>query len=275
MTYFVKADRQLLNPNWTNYRMLYSENPTLAVPLMKAYNNAILDVCGNDSQFDGNMWLALQDFDASMEELETNLNKNFFGIVLTGSVNWPFIEQFCPLFEKCAQNKIPVTFHIYNNEQPPLEFIVDTQNPHYQILRKQYAFLGQTHTLALAGFITSGMLDQLPDLRILIPEVPARTIENIRKNLIEFGYADPLPYFKKNFWFTVDIEEPGLFDIVDEYGWDRFLFATDYPHSHDVGGANRFKDVDMINDLLQQGKLSQENYDLLTHKNYDFLKNRK
>jgi uncharacterized protein len=46
----------------------------------------------------------------------------------------------------------------------------------------------------------------------------------------------PSEYMKTNVWFTAQpIEEPEphthLLEAIDGIGWDRILFATDYPHS--------------------------------------------
>ena len=52
-------------------------------------------------------------------------------------------------------------------------------------------------------------------------------------------------YFKNNFFFTIETEEPELPDAIDFIGADRFLFATDYPHD-DPGGAMKFRDVRLL-----------------------------
>lgn len=54
-------------------------------------------------------------------------------------------------------------------------------------------------------------------------------------------------YFKNNFFFTIETEEPELPDAVALLGPERFLFATDYPHD-DPGGAMKFRDVKLLND---------------------------
>src|SRR5262245_19119050 len=42
-------------------------------------------------------------------------------------------------------------------------------------------------------------------------------------------------YFKYNFYFTIETEEPALPEAIQFLGAERFLFATDYPHD-DAGG---------------------------------------
>lgn len=55
----------------------------------------------------------------------------------------------------------------------------------------------------------------------------------------------PSHYFKHNFWWTIETEEPALAGAVQALGADRFLFATDYPHE-DPGGRMKFKDVELL-----------------------------
>jgi predicted TIM-barrel fold metal-dependent hydrolase len=55
----------------------------------------------------------------------------------------------------------------------------------------------------------------------------------------------PSHYFKKNFYFTIETEEPGLGEAIQFLGAEHFLFATDYPHD-DPGGRMKFKDVGLL-----------------------------
>jgi predicted TIM-barrel fold metal-dependent hydrolase len=55
----------------------------------------------------------------------------------------------------------------------------------------------------------------------------------------------PSDYFRKNFFFTIETEEPEFADAVDYLGASQFLFATDYPHD-DPGGRMKWKDVELL-----------------------------
>ena len=54
-------------------------------------------------------------------------------------------------------------------------------------------------------------------------------------------------YFKNNFYFTIETEEPELAEAIEFLGAERFLFATDYPHD-DPGGRMKFEDVRLLRD---------------------------
>lgn len=66
-------------------------------------------------------------------------------------------------------------------------------------------------------------------------------------------------YFRNNFFFTIETEEPGLPDSIELLGPERFLFATDYPHD-DPGGAMKFRDVKLLAD---NPRISEEHKDRL------------
>jgi predicted TIM-barrel fold metal-dependent hydrolase len=70
-------------------------------------------------------------------------------------------------------------------------------------------------------------------------------------------------YFKNNFYFTIETEEPELSEAIDFLGADRFLFATDYPHD-DPGGRMKFEDVRLLRD---NPKISEEAKELIRWKN--------
>ncbi|MBM2805063.1 MAG: amidohydrolase [Deltaproteobacteria bacterium] len=70
-------------------------------------------------------------------------------------------------------------------------------------------------------------------------------------------------YFKNNFYFTIETEEPELVEAIEFLGADRFLFATDYPHD-DPGGRMKFEDVRLLRD---NPRISEEAKDLIRWKN--------
>jgi len=70
-------------------------------------------------------------------------------------------------------------------------------------------------------------------------------------------------YFKNNFFFTIETEEPELLEAIEFLGAERFLFATDYPHD-DPGGRMKFEDVRL---LRENSKISEEAKELIRWKN--------
>jgi predicted TIM-barrel fold metal-dependent hydrolase len=74
-------------------------------------------------------------------------------------------------------------------------------------------------------------------------------------------------YFKNNFSFTIETEEPELPEAIEFLGAERFLFATDYPHD-DPGGRMKFSDVQLLRD---NEKISEEAKESIRHTNAESL----
>jgi len=70
-------------------------------------------------------------------------------------------------------------------------------------------------------------------------------------------------YFKNNFYFTIETEEPELAEAIEFLGAERFLFATDYPHD-DPGGRMKFQDVEL---LRNNPNIAESAKDLIRWKN--------
>jgi len=70
-------------------------------------------------------------------------------------------------------------------------------------------------------------------------------------------------YFKNNFYFTIETEEPELAEAVEFLGAERFLFATDYPHD-DPGGRMKFEDVRLFR---ENPKISEPAKELIRWQN--------
>ena len=64
-------------------------------------------------------------------------------------------------------------------------------------------------------------------------------------------------YFKNNFYFTIETEEPELTEAIEFLGAERFLFATDYPHD-DPGGKMKFEDVRLLRDHAKISEPAKE-----------------
>jgi predicted TIM-barrel fold metal-dependent hydrolase len=67
----------------------------------------------------------------------------------------------------------------------------------------------------------------------------------------------PSHYFKQNYFWTIETEEPELVDAIEFLGAERFLFATDYPHN-DAGGRMKFQDVQLLHENNRISKSDKE-----------------
>jgi predicted TIM-barrel fold metal-dependent hydrolase len=275
------ADRQVLNPNTQGLfnPLNYHLDSSLVREYTKNWNDGTLELCESKETFDTTFFLSLQDIEGSQQEFERCKDKNYFAVRLIDHFPWGFMDQFEWLWEACAKNKIPVYMHLGGHFEPaPWSWKWDYWNPRYQVMLEQwrlprFADKGESWITGIASFITEGVLDRHPDLRIISCEHGLTWIPKMRKFMIAQGWADPIPYFKQNFWFTTEVEEPYFVEMARLVGWDRLLYASDYPHN-DAGGGNRYKDGKDLGAMVSNNRLTSEEYAQYSHKNYLKLKER-
>ena len=97
----------------------------------------------------------------------------------------------------------------------------------------------------IASFIMEGVAERFPKLKMVIIEGGFGWVPSLGWRMDSHWHAlksevphlrqKPSEYLKSQFWFTTQpVEEPEnpehLRKLIDWIGWDRLLFATDYPH---------------------------------------------
>ncbi len=97
----------------------------------------------------------------------------------------------------------------------------------------------------LTSLVLEGVFERLPALRMVMveagfawaPSLAWRLDQHWAKLRAEVPHVTrpPSEYIRSQVWFTTQpVEEPEprnrLLDTIDWIGWDRLLFATDYPH---------------------------------------------
>jgi len=146
------------------------------------------------------------------------------------------------------------------------------------------ALAPQEGQMSLVSLITSGLLDDFPNLNFVFTEAGVAFIKPLVSHLnawfdnsvVDYESEDAAPrfnyrklaggkrivsaedyksknkqppdyYFKKNLFFTIETEERELPEAMELFGASQFLFATDYPHD-DPGGRMKYKDVELLRD---------------------------
>jgi len=120
---------------------------------------------------------------------------------------------------------------------------------------------------SVASLILGGTLDRHPDMRIVVAEQDIDWIDEFCQDFEKHNLSNPMPYLQKNFWFTTEPERPGFLVDAEKIGFDRLLFATDWPHDKDMGGANSLHDVETLDQL----DLHEEHRRQVYCKNYLYL----
>lgn len=278
----LRTQRQVLNPHGIPF--CYNDD-RFGVDFMRTYNRVMLDICDRNPRFDTPMMLSLAHIDAAMQELEIYRDTTFFGVRLIDQHPWGFLHEMEPVYAFCNEHRMPLYLHLTQVREESWDIWSWNQNdPNYVKLRQKFnenyrkEFFAQSTEssnwiIGLLSFITQGVLDRYPELRIVSTENGLAWIPRVREWCLTSRMPDPLPYFQKNFWFTAEVEEPDFLSTAQMVGWDRLLYATDYPHN-DPGGNNRFYDLDAITTMRHNGSLSQHQFELFTYRNYQRLLHR-
>ena len=97
----------------------------------------------------------------------------------------------------------------------------------------------------VTSLIMEGVTERFPDLKFVLVECGFAWAPSLgwrldklwqrMRNEVPHVKRPPSEYIRDLFWYTTqpieETEEPHhLREIIDWIGWDRLLFATDYPH---------------------------------------------
>ena len=114
-----------------------------------------------------------------------------------------------------------------------------------------FLYVEEQHEVAISqqammvSMVTEGVFARLPKLRVVVVEAGFAWVPSMAWRLdatwskmrdeVPHLTRPPSEYIRENLWFTTQpVDEPerpeDLRAILDWIGWDRILFATDYPH---------------------------------------------
>jgi predicted TIM-barrel fold metal-dependent hydrolase len=264
----LKIDHQVLNFMGISLNINYRLPKHVGRKVMQIYNEHLRQIVSHNSGFSATIWLALQDLPASLAELELRAEQNFFAVFLSETPAWGFMPEYDVLFAKIAKTKMPVYLH-----QTEINDVIESDTSIWakelQLLKEiwpAHHFWKRT----IASLIIGGTLDRYPDLKIVIAERGTNWVYELQDCMLDLGFADPMPYLRRNFWFTTEPEMPDFIEDAELLGWNRMLFATDWPHDRDMGGANSLHDVNTVESL----PITAQQKDLLYFKNYLGLRDR-
>lgn len=269
------VDHQVINFFGRNTGLNYSVDVEEVVDIMHIYNNSLSEIVNtNDGFFYATGWLAMQNIDASLRELDRFKQLNLFAAFIDDTVAWGRAEWSKPVFQKCSDLKLPIYIHFTKFEHfkdNRLDTIHDNdiidklKNQQWQLqcnLDGSIDFLKMLYSL-----IESNWLQELGELRLVIAE---RGIDWI-KPFVDFcdknTHKDTLSILREHFWFTTEPEHDNFIEDARYIGWDRLLFASDHGHDADCGGANFGQDLDTLKKL----NLSPKELELIAYKNFQNL----
>lgn len=219
------------------------QNPGLGNALARAYNEWQLEcLVRPEPRLKASIVVNYEDPVASAAEIRHWAEHPGFGhVILYGRTAAPMgSPQYWPIYEAASEAGIPVAVHAFGFGGAPntsagwASFYIEDMLAHAQSIQAQ-----------LTSMITNGVFARFPSLRYVLIEggfgwVPSlswrldKVWARLRQEIPEVT-RPPSEYIRENVWFsTQPMEEPErrehVLDTMEWIGWDRILFASDYPH---------------------------------------------
>jgi predicted TIM-barrel fold metal-dependent hydrolase len=238
----------------------------LAISIIRIYNDACADrMKASDGRINCMATLPYWDKDLTVAEMKRIVDLGVKGVVLPdrperlssgyigpdGNVS-PFWEE---VFQICNDTGLPICFHINSS--------LDAESAMWDNLGfdQKLPISAILHTVGcgatMSNFLVSGLLDRFPELKIgliesgigWVPfwlEMMEHQLDEFRTRINRKHKLRPKEYFKKHFWVSFWFEDYAPRHMLEEIGFDRVMFETDYPHPTSLYPGVQDKLVDVL-----------------------------
>jgi predicted TIM-barrel fold metal-dependent hydrolase len=220
-----------------------AQNPDLSAAITHATNEwQIAEWTSRDSRLRGSVVIPYEDPAASLKELELRAgDRNFAQVLFLSRTAEPLGQRkYWPIYEAAAAAGLPIGIHAFGYGGWPI-----TGSGWGSYYLEEMVGHAQAQQSLLISMIFEGVFERIPNLKVILIEAGIawgaalawRMDRQWSKLRQETPHLKMLPseYLRRNVWFTTQpIEEPEprehLAEAIEWLGWDRVLFATDYPH---------------------------------------------
>ncbi|MBZ9936903.1 amidohydrolase [Mesorhizobium sp. BR1-1-16] len=245
---FMRA--QHLDPNNVQFGVLIPlgaaqslQNIDLSVALCTAINDwQVEEWTSREPRLRGSIVAAYQDPQAAVAEIHRLAGKrDFVQVSLLSRLPNPIGHRsFWPIYAAAAEVGLPIGVHAFGNGGWA---ITGGGWPSYY--GEDMMSHAQTSQSALASLVLEGVFERFPTLRVALIEGGLGWLPSLRWRLDRIWERSrdelahlprpPSEYIRESVWLTSQpIEEPAnrqhIAEVIDWIGWDRVLFASDYPH---------------------------------------------
>jgi predicted TIM-barrel fold metal-dependent hydrolase len=218
-------------------------NPELSAAICHAVNQwQVAEWTGKDSRLKASIVVPYENAPAAAAEIRHWAgHPDFVQVLFLSRTAEPLgNRRYWPIYEAAAQAGLSIAVHAFGYGGAP---ITGTGWPSYYI--EEMTGHAQSSQAGLSSMIVEGIFEQFPGLRVIMVEAgfawaPALAwrLDKVWRTLrAEVPHLRQLPseYMRRHVWWTTQpMEEPEprehLLDTIGWMGWDRLLFATDYPH---------------------------------------------
>ena len=218
-------------------------NPDLSAALCHAINQwQVAAWTSRDARLKASIVVPYEHADLAAAEIRHWAgHKDFVQVLLLSRTAEPLgNRRYWPIYGAAAEAGLPVAVHAFGYGGAP---ITSTGWPSYYI--EEMTGHAQSSQAGLSSLVLEGVFERFPGLRVLMveagfawaPPLAWRLDKAWRTLRAETPHLTrpPSEYLRKHVWWTTQpMEEPErrrhLAETIDWMGWDRLLFATDYPH---------------------------------------------
>ena len=218
-------------------------NPELCAALCAATNEwQVAEWTSKDSRLKASVVVPYESADVSTAEIRKWAgHKDFVQVLVLSRTGEPLgNRRYWPIYQAAAEAGLPVAVHAFGYGGGP---ITSTGWPSHYV--EEMAGHAQSSQAGLASLVIEGVFERFPELKVVMVEAgfawaPAfawRLDKTWKALRAETPHLKRLPseYLKEQVWWTTQpMEEPEprshVLDTIGWMGWDRLLFATDYPH---------------------------------------------
>ncbi len=255
----------LINPPTPSNNFM---NPDLGNAICRALNEYQVEfLVQPEPRLRASVVINQEDAAGAVEEIERCAGNPVFGhVLLLSRSGAPYgSARYFPIFEAATRAGLPVAMHAFgfggnpNTSSGWASFYIEDMVAHAQSCQAQ-----------VVSLVIEGVFERLPGLRFVVIEggfgwAPplAWRLDKVWRTLRDESphlKHPPSFYIRNQIWFTTQpMEEPAepghLRDVIEWIGWDRLLFATDYPHwdFDNPSYAFRFKASEAERDAFFRG----------------------
>jgi hypothetical protein len=220
-----------------------AQNLELSAALSRAMNEwQVAEWTSRDSRLKASIVVPYEDGPTAAAEIRHWAGSpHFVQVLLMSRTAEPLGQRrYWPLYEAAEAAGLPIGVHAFGYGGYP---VTGGGWPSYYI--EEMSGHAQCCEALLMSMVVEGVFERFPKLKLVLIEsgfawLPslAWRLDKIWKRLkSETPHLKRLPseYIRDHVWFTTQpMEEPErrkhLAEVIDWIGWDRLLFATDYPH---------------------------------------------
>jgi predicted TIM-barrel fold metal-dependent hydrolase len=195
-----------------------------------------------DSRLKASIVVSYEDGPLAAAEIRKRAgDRNFAQVLLLSRTGEPLgSRRYWPIYEAAVEIGLPVGIHAFGYGGHP---ITSSGYPTYYI--EEMTGHSQCNQAVLTSMVLEGVFEKFPTLKVVlieagfawVPSLAWRLDRNWKRLRAETPHLTRLPseYIRDHVWLTTQpMEEPDprshLLDTIEWIGWDKLIFATDYPH---------------------------------------------